>query len=354
MERIRVSFWNLQNLFDTSASVLATDFEFTPENGWTQAVFDAKVQNLAAVIKQMHDGQLPHIFGMCEIENKDVVQTLVNKLAPNDYAIANVDSPDIRGIGTSLVYSTGMFELDGQPTGHNVHLRYPTRDIFEVPLKLKSNGRKLRVFVNHWPSRSQGQRETEPLRQAVASRCGELVDMVLKVDKQTFLALPGTDDSLKMLQQCWDSNILLMGDFNDEPFNSSVVDFLRAANDTDHLEEAIKKPKGAPLPEAASYLSKEAPLYNCMWNLLGKTDSGTFYSSQSPKTMNVLDQFIVSRGLYFGTSGLKMNQDATEIFKPAIMCTGKNRPKKFEFDAKGVKTNGFSDHFPIEATIDIL
>ena len=178
--------------------------------------------------------------------------------------------------------------------------------------------------------------------------------MALKVDKKTFLGLPATDDSLKMLQQCWDSNILLMGDFNDEPFNSSVVDFLRAANDTDHLEEVIKKPKGSALPEAASYLSKAAPLYNCMWNLLGKTDSGTFYSSQSPKTMNVLDQFIVSRGLYFGTSGLRMNLGMTEIFKPPIMCTGKSRPKKFEFDTKGVRTNGFSDHFPIEATIDIL
>ena len=354
MDRIRVAFWNLQNLFDTTASPLAADFDFTPENGWTEAVFNAKVQNLAAVIKQMHGGQLPHIFGMCEIENKWVVQTLVDKLAPNDYAIANVESPDIRGIGTSLVYSTGLFDLDGQPIGHNVHLRYPTRDIFEVPLKLKSSGRKLRVFVNHWPSRSQGQRESEPLRQAVASRCGELVDMALKVDKKTFLGLPESDDSLKMLQRCWDGNVLLMGDFNDEPFNSSVIDFLRAANDTDHLEEVIKKPKASALPEAASYLAKQAPLYNCMWNLLGKTDSGTFYSSQSPKTMNLLDQFIVSRGLYFGNSGLRVNQEMTGIFKSPIMCTTKNRPKKFEFDTKGVKVNGFSDHFPVEATIDIL
>lgn len=354
MAVIRVAFWNLQNLFDTTASPLAADFEFTPANGWTQAVFNAKVQNLASVIKLMHGGQLPHILGMCEIENRDVVQTLVDRLAPNDYAIAHIESPDIRGIGTSLVYSTGVFDVDGLPVGHNVHMRYPTRDIFEVPLKLKSSGKKLRVFVNHWPSRSQGQRETEPLRQAVASRCGELVDMALKIEKKAFLALPETDASLQLLQSCWNENLLLMGDFNDEPFNSSVIDFLRAANDTDHLEEVIKKPKGSALPAAATYLGKEAPLYNCMWNLLGNTDTGTFYSSQSPKTMNLLDQFIVSRGLYFGSSGLKMRQEMIEIFKPALMCTGKNRPKKFEFDKSGIKVNGFSDHFPIQATIEIL
>ena len=35
MAEIKVAFWNLQNLFDTTASEIAADLEFTPDDGWT-------------------------------------------------------------------------------------------------------------------------------------------------------------------------------------------------------------------------------------------------------------------------------------------------------------------------------
>ena len=38
MTVLKAAFWNLQNLFDTTASPIATDFEFTPEHGWTEEV----------------------------------------------------------------------------------------------------------------------------------------------------------------------------------------------------------------------------------------------------------------------------------------------------------------------------
>jgi hypothetical protein len=50
MAEIKVAFWNVENLFDTTASSIATDLEFTPAQGWTQAVFDLKVRNIAAII----------------------------------------------------------------------------------------------------------------------------------------------------------------------------------------------------------------------------------------------------------------------------------------------------------------
>ena len=42
MNLIKICFWNLQNLFDTTLSDLALDFEYTPANGWDETVRDIK------------------------------------------------------------------------------------------------------------------------------------------------------------------------------------------------------------------------------------------------------------------------------------------------------------------------
>jgi hypothetical protein len=356
MSEINVAFWNLQNLFDTTASEIATDLGYTPEKGWTQAVFEQKLANLADVINLMFDEEKPDLLGLCEIENLGLVEQLRDAIDGDDYEIAHDDSPDIRGIDCSLVYSSDIFELAGEPQGHLVHLRYPTRDIFEVPLRVKENAALVTVFVNHWPSRRRGQFETEPFRLTVASHCGKLVDRLLKVTRSEFLNLPDTEASLDDLNRRWNSNVLLMGDFNDEPYNRSVLDFLRASSGEDNLEELIKEAQGpGVLPSAEAYLKRPAYLFDCMWPLLGLPDRGTYYYSYSTNTMNMLDQFITSRGLYYGSQGLNMNLESVEIFRPSIMAPGKKkRPKQFRFNKDGIQENGYSDHFPIQAVIETL
>jgi hypothetical protein len=355
MTAIKIAFWNLQNLFDTQASVIAADLGFTPAEGWTQAVYQVKIENLAQAIRLMHGGQLPDLLGIAEIETKAVVEDLIAATGRDDYAIAHDESPDIRGIDTSLIYSQNIFELNGAPVGHLVHLRYPTRDIFEVPLRVIENGAELTVFVNHWPSRRNGIYESEPFRLTVASHCGRLVDQVLKLSRQEFLTLPDAPASLDLLNQRWNRSVLLMGDFNDEPFNRSILEFLQAANGTDHLEEVIRKSGNKNLPAPASYLGRQAYLYNCMWPHLAKPDEGTNYFSASTNSMNLLDQFIISRGLYYGIQGLKMQLESVEIFKPDILCSGeRKRPKRFEFFKDGKPPTGYSDHFPIQAVVDIV
>jgi len=73
--------------------------------------------------------------------------------------------------------------------GHVVNLRYATRDIFEVRLRLKGSGTtpELSVLVNHWPSRKNGQYETEPLRINAAEHAGRVVDGYLKYSRAEFL-----------------------------------------------------------------------------------------------------------------------------------------------------------------------
>src|SRR5262245_55153264 len=201
MAEIKVAFWNVQNLFDITATAIAADLEFTPAQGWTQSVFDLKVDNLAAIIKQMHGGQGADLLGLCEVENQGVVEQLIAKIGNPKYRLAHVESPDIRGIDCSLIYSKDVFE-DPPPAdivGHLIHFRFPTRDIFQVRLKVKANNSELNVFVNHWPSRSQGQFESEPHRMTVAERCGQLVDQVLKVSRKDYANVPDTPAGLAAL-----------------------------------------------------------------------------------------------------------------------------------------------------------
>ena len=113
---IKAAFWNLQNLFGTYKNYIATDFEFTPENGWTDNVKNTKLDNLSKVIRSMDFGidgivdKEPDLLGLSEVEDKDILQELINRIGRDKYLIADYkDSPDLRGIDVCLVYSRYIF-----------------------------------------------------------------------------------------------------------------------------------------------------------------------------------------------------------------------------------------------------
>jgi len=300
----------------------------------------------------MMHGKGPDLLGVCEIENKEIAEKLIGELDRNDYKLAHIESPDIRGIDVSLIYSEKIFKMADVPKGeqnpvaHRIHFRYPTRDIFQVKLNVLENDAELNILVNHWPSRSQGQYETEPYRIAVAEHCASIVGDILKFSRDEFKELPNTKETLAKLNTRWNGNILIMGDFNDEPFNRSVLDNLLASRDLDRLVVEIDSPKDSNIPTLKEYLTRRVYLFNCMWGLVGQSDVGTLYFNKSTNTMNLLDQFIVSRGLFYGNQKLKMDLGSVEIFKPSVM-TKKRRP--ISFDKKTKK--GYSDHFPVKCII---
>jgi endonuclease/exonuclease/phosphatase family metal-dependent hydrolase len=387
---INIAFWNLGNLFDTVKDPISDDFDFTPGKGWTEATQAAKVANMASVIDSMFDDTGPDLLGVCEVENEATLQQLVDAVQVRDDLVVMQfnDGPDVRGIDCALVYSDRIFEpfaiVDPEPPapkGHVVHNRYPTRDIFEVPLRVPENGAELIVYVNHWPSRSQGRYETEPLRIAAANHLGRLIDQRLKFIRQQILNLPDTEASMDQVQERWNRNILALGDFNDEPFNRSVLEELGASSGFDKLEEAVKRSGGNDhLPGAVPYAKLQAPLFNCMWPIAAMPDRGSYFFGSGTPTMNMLDQFVVSRGLYYGTSGLRMKRRIrldppveegdppveveldtvwADVFDCDLMITSQQtrRPRSFRFDIEnGVATHndGFSDHFPIVTTIEVV
>ena len=359
IQTIGVAFWNLQNLFDIEVSKLAADLEFTPVHGWDRRAFEAKVNNLAQIIRMMFDGHGPDLLGVCEIENERVANILIDAVGRDDYALAHVQNPDIQGIDTSLIYSSRVFDIDQtRVRGHQAHPRYPTRDIFEVHLKVKCNDSDLVVLVNHWPSQSPGRWETEPFRITVASHCGQLVEQNLKLPRKSYLQLKASDVSLHQLNAIWDRNVLVMGDFNDAPWSRSVMDILRAGFTAEKLAEPIRFVQGS-LPSYRSYASRPAWLFNPMWSCLRKPDQGTHYNPDATHAMSIRDQFLLSRGLYYGLQGLQIGASkmskapglpAAEIFRPNVMCTPDGHPREFLRENRA----GFSDHFPVTTTIKVL
>jgi len=415
---INVAFWNLGNLFDIQPNEISSDLEFTPNKGWNEKVRDIKIQNLTNIIKTTFDNG-PDLIGICEIENVSLAKKLIDELKKllgrDDYQIAgtNVDGklkpyhkgPDLRGIDTCLIYSNKIFEqIDGR--GYMVNFRFPTRDIFYAKLRVLKNNTKLNVLVNHWPSRRGRDdyselMDTEYSRYMTAEHCGKIVDSILKYPKMEIEKFPNNFYSthegktvLEKLEERWNINILVMGDFNDEPFDKSIMKYLYATPDKNLLRKwkrifrlAKEDFKNRDKTYKQIYLEQPSVLFNCMWNLY---PNGSLYFRKT-NSFNLFDQFIISRGLLVGEQGLKMNLNSINIYTQG-MTLGENlsesrfeqedtyderlipfefkqRPMAFEFDrikndinnstiqeneTKLRQPSGYSDHFPITCKIDIL
>ena len=76
-----MGWWNLENLFDEENSLDRTDKVRRALGqsivGWTPALRDRKISQLASVIIQMNDGAGPDLLGVCEVENRTVLDLLV-------------------------------------------------------------------------------------------------------------------------------------------------------------------------------------------------------------------------------------------------------------------------------------
>jgi hypothetical protein len=127
--------------------------------------------------------------------------------------------------------------------------------------------------------------------------------------------------------------VLPMGDFNDEPFDPSLV------------RHALSTRQRAKVTSARL----EPLLLNLMWPLAGLPD-GSFYFDNAP---NMLDQFLINKNMATGGAPIKGNPGTAQILKPQAMVNPGIYPKPIPFGGMGkpVNQNGFSDHFPITMTV---
>jgi Predicted extracellular nuclease len=316
-----VAWWNQENLFDEEDSPRRSDklkrVLGSSIAGWTPALRDRKISQLASVIAAMNEGTGPDLLGVCEVENAFVLQALadaVTALLPaRRYEMVHADTSDERGIDVAFLYDPTLFSAPpDQRFQHVVMRRTGTREIVQVNFTTH-RGRTWAVFGNHWPSRSGGEHESAGYR-AIA---GE----TLAYFHQRVLEVHGPD-----------TPVLAMGDFNDEPQDASLV---RHALST---------------RQRAKVLGGTSPrLWNLMWPVLG-AGLGTFYFDNFA---NVLDQFLVNRNMIKQGSPIRVEPATVQIFRITGMASTGSYPAPIPFGGMGkpVNTDGYSDHFPITVTV---
>ena len=206
-DKLFLLFYNVENLFDTINNPNTKDEEFLPlsEKKWDSYRYNYKLNQLEKVfneiIEKENENSLPDIIGLCEVENKHVIEDLLKTdvFKNHNYFIVHKDSPDGRGIDCALLVNRKFEVLQNDFIQiNNPKESRTTRDI--VYSKLKFKNQIFNVFVNHWPSRWGGQEASNHKRVFVAKVLRKYID-------------ENTSQN--------DFN-LIMGDFNDYPGNESL------------------------------------------------------------------------------------------------------------------------------------
>lgn len=351
MGTINLVWWNLQNFFDTDDDPISKDFEYTAEKGWTQEVFEAKKANLAQALNALHDGAGPELLAVAEIEKDALLAELIAEMGNPHLKVVEdpTGTEDLRGIDVAMAYDERKLSVKSKAS-HLVHLRYRTRDIFEVVFEVSETGEKLAVIAGHWPSRQLGRYRSEPLRCAVAEHIAYLVEAHVKVEPEAYEQLRA-QNNLDPVMQTWETKVMVVGDLNDEPSDRSVVDHLRASNDLDRVVGETNDIDGFKR-ETADYRGQEVFLFNATWKFLPQQKVGTYFmdglrsGEKFANRYQVLDQLIASRGL-LTESGLTLDLDSVDIFRDSLVATRSGRPRPFSKNTK----KGTSDHLPLTAVL---
>lgn len=223
-------------MFDTDDDPISRDFEYTPARGWTDAALAAKLANLAAALDPLQGGQLLDLLAVFGIEKESLLTRLLHTTARQRHLTVANDSmgtSDLRGIDVALAFNEAALALRAMRS-HVVHLRYRTRDILEAEFLVRASGESLVVIVSHWPLRSQKRWQSEPARITVAENIAYVIEGQLKVDAVRYDALRAAND-LATLHARWGTPLLVCGDFNDEPADRSVVEYLKASRERERV-----------------------------------------------------------------------------------------------------------------------
>lgn len=313
-----ISWWNVENLFEVENDPDRPEWlqsQLKRElKGWTQEVLDKKLGKLSEIITLLNDGKGPDILGVCEVENINVLELLIGKLTHlnRTYQVVLKEGEDSRGIDVGFIYDANHFDV-GKVFSYRIAKRNTTRDILQVQFTTK-NGKDLVLIGNHWPARMPSQFESEPYRIFAAETLSYWIDRIHE-------------------EMGKDTSILVMGDFNDDPFSRSISHYLLGTGSRQKVINARSSPW----------------LYNLMANQYGEGIGSFYYSGPF-----MFDQILASKGAIKSTSRMKILEDTAEVNNFDIMAEGSyHAPIRFgrPSSKSSYDPEGYSDHFPVSVKV---
>ncbi len=314
----KVVFYNFENLFDTLRDPDIYDEEFTPEGPkkWNTAKYTKKLSNLERVLFDIAavNKDYPAVIGVSEIENRTVLEDVIAqpKLAPANYRIVHYDSPDARGVDVAFFYRPDVFKLEGSHPIRFTMKELPTlrtRDI--VTMWGTIEGEPFYFMVAHWPSRLGGKEASAPRRNRAAEIMRHAADSVIAANPAT--------------------KVVMMGDFNDDATDDSVVEILGGKGDIKKLKEG-------------DYYNPYVKMYKAGLGTLAYGDA-----------WNLFDNIVVSENLATGSKGaLKLQRAEGSKYWGNIFRAPYLFQKEGQYKGYPLRTfvgnnfqGGFSDHMPV-------
>ena len=165
----------------------------------------------------------------------------------------------------------------------------------------------IHVIVNHWPSRRGGEARSRPLREKAAYQNTKIIEKIKETDENP--------------------KVLIVGDFNDDPINSSFKNVLKT------------KSKKKDVTEGDIYNPYER-MFKKGFNTGGYRDN-----------ISMFDQILITSPLVDDGSkdfsNYKMFKAA--VFNKSFLTNNKGQYKGYPFRSFsfGSYTGGYSDHYPV-------
>ena len=311
-----VVFYNLENLFDIYNDPETHDDEFTPQGvkQWNEVRYQKKLWNMERVLFDIaaQQKEYPIVIGVSEIENRSVLEDLISqpKLKGANYRICHYDSPDARGVDVAFLYRPDVFKIKGSD---NIKLHveglpnFRTRDLVVMWGTIEDE--PFYFLVSHWPSRLGGKEASQFKRDACAKQIREIKDSLLRENPAT--------------------KVIVMGDFNDDATDDSIVEVMGAKGKVKELQPGdFFNPYNEMLRAGLGTLA-----YQDEWNLF--------------------DNICVTENLVNAESGklkiLKGKKFYGNIFTRPYMLQLEGQYKNYPL--RTFVTNnfqdGYSDHFPV-------
>ncbi len=295
--------WNVENLFDDVDDKRNSIDE--PYDNWLARQpndLNLKLKHLSEALLKMNGGKGPDILCAIEVESKRAAQLLadaLNSSLPAD--AAKYETVVLEEISAGRHIAPAI--ITRLPLSKNGNPRnFPPHRVLRVTLA--AGDADLVVFATHWTSRLS---DKEGVKRA------KYANLVYGKANEIFHSNPAAD-------------ILVCGDFNDEPDDPAVSDRLKANGDFAAVRDA-----------------KELRFFNLM---AGKDPRqyGTIYYKSKP---SIYDQICVSPGL-LDDRGWSCEINSIQTFTDGLIRPGATRRQPWRFgNERNTMARGYSDHFPV-------
>ncbi|TDL99915.1 MAG: endonuclease [Flavobacteriaceae bacterium] len=310
-EKYTFAFYNVENLFDIIDDPNTQDDEYTPfgKKKWDLKKYQNKIGKLAQVILEIgkdQTGTSPSLVGLCEVENSHVLNDLIHhvNLYELGYEIVHFESKDERGVDTALLYKkSDFFITHKEPIRFELENPDGTEDFTRDTLFVQGlfKGQAISVFVSHLPSKRLDD-QNKPKRLEIAG--------IIKQKYQELLS--GSQDKY----------VLLMGDYNDDPFSETLAGF-----------GAQEDPFSLPFDT----------LFNPMISLAKQGKGSLVHKGE----FFLFDQMLLSKAFLGPNASIKHLE--TSVFDALLVKEWKGvfEGNPFRTYVGNKYLGGYSDHFPI-------